>query len=74
MYNLTNQIGTTTEKGNKMPSKHINDATWREVEKETVKAVIETREPIKDTDVLNWLIQRGLKDIEKEDYREVVKK
>lgn len=56
-----------------MATKHINDATWRLIEKETVKAVIETREPIKDTDVLNWLIMRGLKGIEKEDYRELKK-
>lgn len=56
-----------------MPTKHVNDATWRLIEKETVKAVVETREPVKDTDVLNWLILRGLKDIEKEDYKELKK-
>tara|TARA_R110000822_G_scaffold250407_3_gene377658 strand:- start:372 stop:545 length:174 start_codon:yes stop_codon:yes gene_type:complete len=56
-----------------MPTKHINDAVWRKVEKETVKAVVETKEPIKDTDVLNWLIERGLRTIEKEDYRELKK-
>lgn len=56
-----------------MPTKHINSATWRKVEKETVKAVVETREPIKDTDVLNWLIERGLQGIEKEDYKELKK-
>ncbi|WP_434951816.1 hypothetical protein ACRWQL_01095 [Shewanella sp. HL-SH4] len=56
-----------------MPTKHINDAVWRKVEQMTVKAVIETREPIKDTDVLNWLIERGLKGIEKEDFRDLKK-
>jgi hypothetical protein len=56
-----------------MPTKHINDAVWRKVEQATVKAVVETREPIKDTDVLNWLIERGLRDIEKGDYRELKK-
>jgi len=56
-----------------MPTKHVTDKTWRLIEKETVKAVIETREPIKDTDVLNWLIIRGLKDIEKEDYKDIKK-
>lgn len=54
-----------------MPTKHINAKTWRKVEQETVKAVVETREPIKDTDILNWLIERGLKGIEKEDYRDI---
>ncbi|MFV0594406.1 hypothetical protein [Shewanella sp.] len=56
-----------------MPTKHINDTTWRLVEKETVRAVLETREPVKDTDVLNWLILRGLKDIDKADYKELKK-
>lgn len=56
-----------------MPTKHVTDTTWRLIEKETVKAVIETKEPIKDTDVLNWLIIRGLKGIEKEDYKDIKK-
>lgn len=54
-----------------MPTKHINDKIWREVEKETVKAVIEVKAPIKDTDVLNWIIKRGLENIEKEDYQNI---
>jgi len=54
-----------------MPTKHIPDSTWRKVESETVKAVIATQKAIKDTEVLNWLILKGLKDIEKEDYREI---
>ena len=57
-----------------MPTKHIPDSTWRKVEKETVKAVVETQTAIKDTDVLNWLILKGLKNVEKEDYRELKKK
>ncbi len=35
-----------------MPTKHIDDATWRKVEKETVKAVIHLQASVKDTEVL----------------------
>lgn len=52
-----------------MPSKHIPDSTWRMVEKETVKAVVESQEYIKDTEVLNILILKGLKEIKPEDYK-----
>ena len=57
-----------------MATKHIPDSTWRKVEKETVKAVIETKMSIKDTEMLNWLIIKGLEIIEKEDYKEIKKK
>jgi len=57
-----------------MPVKHIPDDIWRRIERETVKAVIETRETVKEGRVLNWLILRGLKDIEPEDYRDLVRK
>ncbi|HGN0302650.1 MAG: hypothetical protein ACLTQE_14460 [Proteus mirabilis] len=52
-----------------MPTKHINDNTWRLVEKETVKAVIELKVPVKDTEVLEWLIRKGLESMTEEDYR-----
>lgn len=56
-----------------MPSKHIPDETWRKVEKETVKAVIKTQKSIKDTDMLNLLILKGLETIEEEDYKKVIR-
>lgn len=43
-----------------MPSKHIDDDTWAEVEKLTVKAVKKTNMPIKATDVLKYLIHKGI--------------
>lgn len=57
-----------------MPSKHIDDATWRKVEQETVKAVIATRTSIKDTEVLKMLILKGLEEITEEDYADFLKK
>jgi len=40
----------------KMPTKHIDEITWRKVEKETVKAVIETKQTVTDTKMLKLLI------------------
>ncbi|EMA4501164.1 hypothetical protein U3B95_006575, partial [Pseudomonas aeruginosa] len=50
-----------------MPTKHIDDATWRKVEKETVKAVIHLQASVKDTEVLRWLILKGLEEMTPED-------
>lgn len=57
-----------------MPSKHIDDATWRKIESETVKAVIATRTSLKDTEVLKILILKGLEEIKPDDYEEYVRK
>lgn len=57
-----------------MPTKHIPDSTWRKVEKETVRAVIELQSSVTETKMLNWLILKGLSEITPEDYREFSKK
>ena len=57
-----------------MPTKHIDDATWRRVESETVKAVIATKTSLKDTEVLKILIQKGLQEIREEDYLKYLRK
>ncbi|MFM4877376.1 hypothetical protein [Aeromonas caviae] len=57
-----------------MPTKHIDDATWRKVESETVKAVTTTRAALKDTEVLKILILKGLQNVSEEDYIEYLKK
>lgn len=57
-----------------MPVKHINDATWRKVEIETVKAVVATQASIKDTEVLNLLIIKGLEAITEDDYKRFAEK
>lgn len=51
-----------------MPSKHIDEKVWRRVERKTVEAVIATKLNIKDTEMLKWLILKGLENIDKEDY------
>lgn len=52
-----------------MPTKHIPDATWRKVEKEMVRAVVATQTPIKDTEVLNILILKGIEAVTDDDYK-----
>jgi hypothetical protein len=52
-----------------VPTKHIDDATWRKVEKETVRAVISAQASIKETEVLRLLILKGLEVITENDYR-----
>ncbi len=57
-----------------MPSKHIDEKTWREIEKITVEAVIATQKPIKQGEILHLLIKRGMEDLTKEDFMEIIKK
>lgn len=57
-----------------MPSKHVDEQTWRKVEKETVRAVIAAQASIKETEVLRILILKGLKHITEDDYREFAEK
>ncbi|MCQ9122781.1 hypothetical protein [Rodentibacter caecimuris] len=51
-----------------MPSKHIDENTWKKVQDETVKAVIATKTSLKDTEVLKILIKKGLEHINEQDY------
>jgi len=51
-----------------MPSKHIDEATWKKIQSEHVKAVTETALSLKDTEVLKAIIIKGLEKIEKKDY------
>ena len=57
----------------KLASKHIPETTCRKLEQEAVKAVIATKTGIKDTDLLNYLLLKGLKTITEEDYWEMAK-
>lgn len=57
-----------------MPSQHIKDETWRKVEKEAIKAVIQTKTHIRPTEVLNLLILKGLEVVDEIDYDNLAKK
>ena len=56
-----------------MATKHIKDATWTKVEKQTVKAVIETKTSIKETEMLDYLINLGLEKFKEEDFQKIKK-
>ena len=56
-----------------MPSKHIDDKTWRKIQDLTVKTVIATQKHIKETEVLAYVIKRGLEDINVEELKTLVK-
>lgn len=57
-----------------MPSKHVDEQTWRKVEKETVRAVIAAQASIKEKEVLRILILKGLKHVTEDDYKEFAEK
>ena len=52
----------------KMPTKHIDDLTWKKVQEEHVKDVVLTKMSIKDTEILKILIKKGLDNITDDDY------
>jgi hypothetical protein len=57
-----------------MPSKHIDDLTWRKVEKESLRAVKAAEKVFKETEILKLLIMIGLKHVTDEDYEELAKR
>lgn len=57
-----------------MPVKHIPDAIWRKVEKELVKAVIATQRPVKESEIIEVLLKKGLESIKEDDYKQMKKK
>ncbi|MDH3001500.1 repressor [Chelonobacter oris] len=51
-----------------MPTKHIDDLTWKRVQEEHVRAVVLTKTSFKDTEILKLLIRKGLENIQNDDY------
>ncbi len=56
-----------------VPTKHIDDETWRKVEQAAVKATITTKRSVKETQMLRWLILKGLEEITEADFEKLVK-
>lgn len=57
-----------------MPSKHIDDITWRKVEKESLRAVKAAEKVFKETEILKLLILKGLESVTDEDYEKLARK
>lgn len=54
-----------------MPTKHIDEKTWKKVQDLTVKAVIATQKTIKESEMLHFLIKRGMEDLTTEDLKKI---
>ena len=54
-----------------MPTKHIDDATWQQVTKITIDAVLSTKEHFKESEVLKMLIEKGIKEINENDFEKI---
>lgn len=57
-----------------MPTKHIDDVTWRKIEKEVVRAVMATAKPFKEGEVLRLILLKGIEKMTEEDYKEAAKR
>lgn len=52
-----------------MPTKHIDKLLWERIEQKTVDIVILQRKMVKDTDVLQCLIESALDNISDEEFQ-----
>jgi hypothetical protein len=57
-----------------MPVKHIPENVWRKVEKELVKAVVATQRPVKESEMIELLLRKGLENVMESDYKNLKEK
>lgn len=57
-----------------MPTKHIDKLLWERIEQKTVDIVILQRKMVKDTDVLQCLIESALNNVSNEELSELITK
>ena len=53
-----------------MPTKHIETVLWQQIEAKTVETIIQTKVMIKETDILQEIIRKGLQYISTEELRQ----
>lgn len=73
-YYLPKSGLSPTNLGAFMPTKHIDKLLWERIEQKTVNIVILQRKMVKDTDVLQCLIESALDNISDEELSELIKK
>jgi len=56
-----------------MPSKHIGQRLWEEVERKTVQAVTQTNKPISTTDMLKMIVIKGLLELRPDEVELITK-
>ncbi|AAP95836.1 hypothetical protein A6046_00945 [[Haemophilus] ducreyi] len=52
-----------------MPTKHIETELWQQVEAKTVETIIQSKVMIKETDILQEIIKKGLEHITVEELK-----
>lgn len=57
-----------------MPSKHIDNELWKQIQEKHIQMVIETKTSLNDTDVLKAIIKKGLDVITNDDVLKNIKK
>ena len=53
-----------------MPTKHIEAELWQQVEAKTIETIIQIKVMIKETDILQEIIRKGLQHISTEELRQ----
>jgi hypothetical protein len=57
-----------------MPTKHIREDTWDKIEKIRIKGIIETKTDIKEKDILDLILRKGIEKIDEADIDKLTKK
>ena len=57
-----------------MPSKHIKEETWQRIEELRIKGIIETKTDIKERDLLELILEKGIKRIDEIELELLAKK
>ena len=57
-----------------MPTKHIDKLLWERIEQKTVDIFLLQRKMVKDTDVLQCLIESALNNVSNEELSELITK
>jgi possible filamentous phage ctx rstr-like repressor len=55
-----------------MLTKHIEIELWQQVEAKTIETIIQTKVMVKETDILQEIIRKGLQHISTEELRQYV--
>ena len=53
-----------------MPTKHIEAELWHQVEAKTIETIIQSKVMIKETDILQEIIRKGLQHISTEELKQ----
>jgi arginine repressor len=55
-----------------MPTKYIDKKIWDKIEEWTIKATIENQKITKETEILEFLLDRGIKATKETDLKELI--